>query len=476
MALMIALTVLGWAIVSLTPASAQSTSVDLAISGEIPSSVTPGSTFALTLWVDNVGSSGSAGATVSTYIDPSLRFISGLSSSGSCAHDDSLVVCSVGALAPGDRTEIDITASPTEEGIVFAGADARARESDPNSGNDVWVGHTTIGAVIAQPPSSISLTPTDDSYVKSTSPSSNYGGNSALEVDGEPVQVILMRFDLRPYAGLDLRSASLTLHNVDPSPNGGAVTVSDGAPWSESTVTWANKPGWSSASSVPLGAVSTGSDYEVDVSSLVAAGRDVTLVITSENRNGADYSSTEGSHPPRLELNFAEGPPSPPEPEPEPSYVPVTTVLTAAADTWVDASAPAANHGTASSLETDGSPVKRIYMSFDLAGITGDITAARLRLYNVDPSPAGGTVYLTSGDWAEGTLTYETVPATGLEVGSLSSVSAGQWYEIDLSSVAVDGGRVSLVIESTSTNGADYSSREGTKPPQLIVEHLEPGS
>jgi len=48
-------------------------------------------------------------------------------------------------------------------------------------------------------------------------------------------------------------------------------------------------------------------------------------------------------------------------------------------------------------------------------------------------------------------------------------VTTGNWYEVDLTSLISGDGTYSLRISSTSSDGADYSSKEGANPPQLVV-------
>src|SRR6185295_1236196 len=62
-------------------------------------------------------------------------------------------------------------------------------------------------------------------------------------------------------------------------------------------------------------------------------------------------------------------------------------------------------------------------------------------------------------------------PADAAALGTLGSVTTGNWYEVDVTSAVTGDGRVSFEGISTSTNGADYSSKEGAAglAPQLVV-------
>jgi hypothetical protein len=120
----------------------------------------------------------------------------------------------------------------------------------------------------------------------------------------------------------------------------------------------------------------------------------------------------------------------------------------------------------------DNSPIKHFLLKFNVSGLNGkQVTSAKLRLYNVDPSGKGGDFYQVSDNsWQEETITWNSAPAALPDLrASLGSVSASNWYEVDLTSLIAGDGTYSLLISSTSSDGADYSSKEGANPPQLVV-------
>jgi hypothetical protein len=113
------------------------------------------------------------------------------------------------------------------------------------------------------------------------------------------------------------------------------------------------------------------------------------------------------------------------------------------------------------------------YIRFEVAGIAGrTITGATLRLYTTDGSPDGGAVHRTDTSWTETTLTASNAPApAGGSLASIGTVTTNTWKEIVLpaSVVSVDG-PVAFVLVPVSTNSAFYSSRQGTNPPQLVLQ------
>ena len=150
----------------------------------------------------------------------------------------------------------------------------------------------------------------------------------------------------------------------------------------------------------------------------------------------------------------------------------VTVTFTAVADTRIDQTLPGTNFGSATSFSADNRPVSHGLLKFNVVG-TSSITSVKLRLYCVDASPVGGTFFSTAiTSWGEGLVTWSNAPAAGTtSYGSLGTVKAGTWYEVDLTQLVRANGTYSLRITSSSTNGADYATKErpGAFAPQLVV-------
>jgi len=162
-----------------------------------------------------------------------------------------------------------------------------------------------------------------------------------------------------------------------------------------------------------------------------------------------------------------------------PTRTPLSTALgslftfTPLADAYIDQTTASTNFGSAATLQTDNSPVKNFLLKFNVTGINNQqIRSAKLRLYTMDASGKGGDVYrVNDNTWQEGTVTWNNAPAADTTLlASLGTVSVNTWYELDLTSLITSAGTYSLRIVSTSSDGADYSSKEGANPPQLIIE------
>ena len=174
-------------------------------------------------------------------------------------------------------------------------------------------------------------------------------------------------------------------------------------------------------------------------------------------------------------------PSSSPTPTPSPSPTSQSIILVSNDSTIVQGSANS-NFGLNSKLYVDNSPVKDFLLKFPVSGINGrTVINAKLQLFNIDKSAKGGDFYLVAdNNWSEGSVTWNTAPAiTGGMIASLGNVNGISprplMYQIDVTSAIVADGDVSFRIKSTSSNGADYYSKQGPadKIPTLIITIAE---
>ena len=98
-------------------------------------------------------------------------------------------------------------------------------------------------------------------------------------------------------------------------------------------------------------------------------------------------------------------------PVPPPPPQPVT--VGPEADARVVQGSPNANFGAQSALEADNSPLVESYLRFNVAGVSGTVTRARLRLYATDPTGNGPALYRAdpTAIWTEAGITWNTKPA-----------------------------------------------------------------
>ena len=150
----------------------------------------------------------------------------------------------------------------------------------------------------------------------------------------------------------------------------------------------------------------------------------------------------------------------------------LSLVFTPIEDAYIASGSPTTNAGSATTLQVDNSPIKHFLLKFNVSGLNGQtVVSAKLRLYNVDFASKGGDFYAVSDTtWQEEIIIWNNAPAAlPTLLASLGSVSPSNWYEVDLTSLITGEGTYSLRITSTSSDGADYSSKEGANPPQLVI-------
>jgi hypothetical protein len=162
----------------------------------------------------------------------------------------------------------------------------------------------------------------------------------------------------------------------------------------------------------------------------------------------------------------------PPPPPPPPGQT--TLTIGPSADAYTFKNTKNANFGTATTLLVDGSPEARTYFKFNVTGIgSKTIVSAKLRIFATDPSNEGGRLHrLTTTSWSEGSIKWTNQPTyTAAVIGSIGAVTSGAWYEVDVKTVITADGTYAFALESSSTDGADYVSREGATAnrPQLVI-------
>jgi hypothetical protein len=99
------------------------------------------------------------------------------------------------------------------------------------------------------------------------------------------------------------------------------------------------------------------------------------------------------------------------------------------------------------------------------------VRSAKLRLNCTNLSNVGGVfARVADSNWSEATVTWSTAPAAGTTIATLGAVAVGNWYEVDLTSFITGDGTYTIRVSSTSADGADYFSKEGTNPRELLVD------
>jgi len=133
------------------------------------------------------------------------------------------------------------------------------------------------------------------------------------------------------------------------------------------------------------------------------------------------------------------------------------------------------NFGLSVQLATDASPEILSFVRFNVQGLSGDVTSARVRLLVQSDSTVGFNVLeVTDTTWSETDITYDNAPAVGALINSSGGIASGEWIEVDMTPFITGDGLYSMAIISDDSNRILYSSREGADPPELVVEVAVP--
>jgi hypothetical protein len=157
---------------------------------------------------------------------------------------------------------------------------------------------------------------------------------------------------------------------------------------------------------------------------------------------------------------------------PDATATTVTARFSPSADAYVSQTRPTANFGSAKELLAGSRPkVRRSYLRFEVANLSGTVAKATVRLYSNDTSQTGFEVRtVPDASWDEQTITYKTAPPPGPVVASAPQVAADAFSSVDVTGLVAGGGVVNLAV-TTADSRLRFASREsGALAPQLIIE------
>ncbi len=186
--------------------------------------------------------------------------------------------------------------------VSFTGSDSFTFEiTDPASATS---NTATVNITVDPSPPTLTFTPTDDAFVRESSPTSNYGSSATLQIDGDPVNHSLITFNVIGVGSNQIANATLRLYNSNSATKGGDFYQIINPSWDEDTVTWNNAPSEDPTLLTSLGSVSPDNWYDVDITSIVTGDGLVGVKIISTHANGAYYHSKENSSSPELVINL----------------------------------------------------------------------------------------------------------------------------------------------------------------------------
>jgi PKD repeat protein len=151
---------------------------------------------------------------------------------------------------------------------------------------------------------SLTFVPTDDAYVRSTSPGANAGGDVTIRTyhSSSSDTYSYLKFTLSGVTG-PVSSVRLRIFVTDGSAVAGKIYGVADTSWSEGTITWTNKPAvgslLGSGTSAPVGTW-----VEINLGTSISGNGTYSLVLKDGSSDAAWYSSKEGANAPQLVVTF----------------------------------------------------------------------------------------------------------------------------------------------------------------------------
>jgi 3-phytase len=157
----------------------------------------------------------------------------------------------------------------------------------------------------------IVFAPEADVYVNEAEADKNYGALTSLLVDQrseyDSRYQTYLRFAIKDVSG-PVQSAKLRVYAYNGSPNGPALYATSDNNWSETEITWNNRPRRTSEVGVIDDRSAVNGWMEYDVTSIVTGDGIYSFVFVPASENGVDIYSREGEFPPQLVLTLATKP------------------------------------------------------------------------------------------------------------------------------------------------------------------------
>lgn len=160
---------------------------------------------------------------------------------------------------------------------------------------------------------------------------------------------------------------------------------------------------------------------------------------------------------------------------------PTPATFIAEHDGFTDNLLPTQNFGALNSLFTRASSgsFRFGYFKFAVAGLSGGVRSATLRLYVVDGTAGSGSVYPASNDfstggaWTENALVWDNQPAViGPMLTSFSGLPSGTDRDFDVTAAVIGNGTFSFLLRTLTADQAEFATHEATlaqQRPRLII-------
>jgi hypothetical protein len=143
-------------------------------------------------------------------------------------------------------------------------------------------------------------------------------------------------------------------------------------------------------------------------------------------------------------------------------------------DAMVSSSHQTLNYGADAKLTVvqSSSEIDRSFLQFKVSGISNPIQSAKVRLYVVEGSVNAPQLVRSGMQWDEMKVTYGKQPNLYTAIADNGAVSSGGWIEYDVTKLVqrVGNSAYSFALLPQSADSITFSSKEGSNPPQLIID------
>lgn len=333
-------------------------------------------------------------------------------------------------------------------------------------------------------PTILSIAADADARVRAADPTTYYGAGMTFGVDGgaDLPEESYLRFVVSGVTGT-VQHATLRLFVLNATDDGPAVYTAAND-WSEASIRWDTKPPRTTVALADTGAIAVGAWVEYDLTAVVTADGVYTFVLATDIADGAEFASRENINTPELVLTVDPGgtpvasptplPTATPTPTPTPTATPFDVLtLSPVADARVQEAFPTWNFGPSAWIWAQGGEGDHAdsYLRFDVAGVTGAVQSATLRLFVSSPSVDGPAVTTAGNSWLEGNITWNSrPPRTGAVLDDKGALGSGTWAEYDVTAAVTADGTYTFVLFSASTDTTSFHAREhSVNPPQLVL-------
>jgi len=377
-------------------------------------------------------------------------------------------------------------------------SDSQIRATVPTGATTGKISVTNVGGTVESatdfivtaggPP--MTFFPAEDAYVKSSTPTTSFGGASSLRVRQSASEIMYsyLKFSISGVSG-PVQSATLRLNVDNAGPDGGGVyaVVNDflgtSTSWVQSTLNWNNAPAISGSPLSSMGAVSIGAWVEFDVTAAVTGNGTFSFAIKNSNSDAVYYNSKESSSDPELVIQIGTGAPPPSITSFTPASGLVGTQVTITGSSFSGATSVKFNGTMASTYFVDSST--QIRATVPTGATTGTIsvttssgTSSSFSSFTViPPAPVISSFNPASGP--VGTV----VTITGSNFAGASSVqfngTAAATYTVDSASqitVTLPAGATNGKINVTTAGGTAQSATDYTVIPPPTIASFNPTS